>query len=88
MFFLSCSADELRQHPSTGNVCVPLDPAAVDSFQLAQVPKLAAIMAQLDAGVPTDMDVAVADFRRLFLEPLDAALRRERIAAKQQVLDF
>ena len=76
------------QHPSTGNVCVPLDPTTVDSFQLSQVPKLAAIMAQLDAGVPTDMDAAVADFRRLFLEPLDAALRRERIAAKQQVLDF
>jgi hypothetical protein len=69
-------------------VCVPLDPAAVDSFQLAQVPRLAAIMGQLDAGVPTDMDAAVADFRRLFLEPLDAALRRERTAAKQHQLDF
>lgn len=75
-------------HPSTGNVCVPIDPAKVDMFQLDQVPKLAHIMAQLDQGTQTDMDVAVADFRRLFLDPLDAAMRKERIAKKQESNPF
>lgn len=71
-------------HPSTGNVCVPLDPKTIDRFELAKVPKLANIMAQLDAGKGTEMDAAVADFRRLFLDPLDASIRQERIAMKQQ----
>lgn len=35
------------KHPSTGNVCVPLDPSTIDHFQLSSVPKLAAIMAQV-----------------------------------------
>lgn len=71
-------------HPSTGNVCVPLDPKNVDRFDLDKVPKLANIMAQIDAGKGTEMDVAVADFRKLFLDPLEASLRQERIAMKQQ----
>ena len=47
-------------------------------------------MAQLDQGAETEMDVAVSDFRRLFLDPLDAAMRKERIAKKQEQnpLDF
>ena len=62
----------------------------VDDFQLANVPKLGQIMAQLDQGAETEMDAAVSDFRRLFLDPLDAAMRKERIAKKQEQnpLDF
>lgn len=86
---LSCRLNHLLKspfvvHPSTGNVCVPINPATIEQFDLARVPKLATIMAQLDAGTATDMDAAVQDFRRLFLQPLDAAIRAERIALKQQ----
>ena len=78
-------------HPSTGNVCVPIDPDFVDDFLLKKVPKLGSIMAQLDQNIATDMDVAVADFRRLFLDPLDSQMRKERISKKQidrNPLDF
>lgn len=71
-------------HPSTGNVCVPINPKTIESFDLARVPKLSSIMAQLDAGTTTDMDTAVADFRKLFLDPLDASIRAERIAQRQR----
>lgn len=77
-------------HPSTGNVCVPFDPAEFKSFELGRVPTLAGIMSQLDAGVETDMDAAVRSFRKLFLEPLETATRHERIVKKQneKPLDF
>ncbi len=94
------------KHPSTGNVCIPLDPSTIDHFQLSSVPKLSAIMSQviffagilfivlkrlllqLDAGVPTCMEGCLNDFRRLFLDPLEAANRQERLLAKQQKTSY
>lgn len=60
----------------------------INEFDLSKVPRLANIMAQLDAGQPTDMDAAVASFRTLFLDGLEASLRSDKVKQKQATLDF
>ncbi len=68
---------------------MPLDVDKIDFFSLSSVPNLSSLMAQLDAGSATAMDDCVAHFRRNFLEPLEAAARRERVAARQTApVDF
>lgn len=75
-------------HPGTGNVCVPLDPYNIDSFDLAKVPKLEQIMEQLDRGRKTEMDVCVEQFEKLFLIPMEKDARQQKIKIKQEAIDF
>lgn len=41
-------------HPSTGRVCVPVDPRTVDEFDPSKVPTIGQLLSEIDNAAPVD----------------------------------
>merc|ERR1719468_624175 len=61
-------------HPKTGRVCVPIDPAAMDSFDPSKVPTIGRLVDELNSGVDvrhTSLRPYTHFFEEQFLQPLE-----------------
>ncbi|KAI9638996.1 uncharacterized protein MKK02DRAFT_42026 [Dioszegia hungarica] len=88
-------------HPSTGRVCVPINPARIDEFDPETVPTVGELLKQLD-NIPTDTDdktrkgddyemTSLKPYVEMFQKHVDAVLRDtkgSRKAAKEESMEF
>ncbi|PCH35118.1 prim-pol domain-containing protein [Wolfiporia cocos MD-104 SS10] len=83
-------------HPKTGRVCVPVDPAAIDSFRPERVPTVSLLLRELDeiavapgagedAGGEEGTGEHHSDWERTSLKPYVALLDRHVAALMQEV---
>ena len=83
-------------HPSTGKICIPLDPQKLDSFNVDQVPTLESVLKDLDDWKredniedykKTSLEEHIQFFKKKFVDPLLFSLSKEE-NSNQATTDF